>query len=183
MQRRKLKIIIESFLINAISKTSRDQVDLAFGRQRCLSQHLSNSPRKRSLEAIVIDQIHVVLIDRVRTMPRASHRGTCKRGGKRVNEVNEDSKLKCEVYRGAKAIPLTATRSATPMIYNARRGTPPMTKHTSIYLDSASRRQRGLLSTRTPSGQAATKFGLAVDQRGWPTLWRLKGYVQKEGER
>ncbi len=27
-------------------------------------------------------------------------------------------------------IPLTATRSATPMIYNARRGTPPMTKHT-----------------------------------------------------
>ncbi len=45
-----------------------------------------------------------------------------------------------------------------------------------IYLDSASRRQRGLLSTRTPSGQAATKFGLAVDRRGWPTLWRLKGY-------
>jgi len=71
-------------------------------------------------------------------------------------------------------IPLTATRSATPMIYNARRGTPPMTN---IDLDSASRRQRGLLSTRNPSGQAATKFGLAVDQRGWPTLWRLKGYI------
>jgi len=51
-----------------------------------------------------------------------------------------------------------------------------MTKHTNTYLDSASRRQRGLLSTRTSSGQAATKFGLAVDQRGWPTLWRLKGY-------
>ncbi len=49
-----------------------------------------------------------------------------------------------------------------------------MTKHTNIYLDSASRRQRGLLSTRTPSGPAATIFGLAVDQRGWPTLWRLK---------
>jgi len=64
------------------------------------------------------------------------------------------------------------------MIYNARRGTPPMTKHTNIYLDSASRRQRGLLSTRTPSGQAATKFGLDVDQRGWPTLWRLKGYLK-----
>jgi len=76
-------------------------------------------------------------------------------------------------------IPLTATRSATPMIYNARRGTPPMTKHTNTYLDSASRRQRGLLSTRTSSGQAATKFGLAVDQRGWLTLWRLKGYHPK----
>jgi len=74
------------------------------------------------------------------------------------------------------SIPLTATRSAPPRIYNARRGTPPMTKHTNIYLDSASRRKRCLLSTRTPSGQAATKFGLAVDQRGWPTLWRLKGY-------
>ncbi len=37
----------------------------------------------------------------VRTMPRASHRGTGKR---RVNQVNEDSKLKSEVYRGAKAI-------------------------------------------------------------------------------
>jgi len=44
-------------------------------------------------------------------------------------------------------------------------------------MDSASRRQRGLLSTRTPSGQAATKFGLAVDQRGWPTLWLSKGYL------
>ncbi len=65
------------------------------------------------------------------------------------------------------------------MIYNARRGTPPMTKHTNTYLDSASRRQRGLLSTRTSSGQAATKFGLAVDQRGWLTLWRLKGYHPK----
>ncbi len=65
MQRRKLKITIESFLINAISKTSRDQVDLAFGRQRCLSQRLPNPPRKRSLEAIVIDQIHVLLIDRI----------------------------------------------------------------------------------------------------------------------
>ena len=31
----------------------------------------------------------------VRTMPRASHRGTGKR---RVNQVNEDSKLKSEVY-------------------------------------------------------------------------------------
>ncbi len=51
-----------------------------------------------------------------------------------------------------------------------------MTKHTNIYLDSASRRQRGLLSIRTPSGQAAIKFGLAVDQRGVPTLWRSKGY-------
>ena len=37
----------------------------------------------------------------VRTMPRASHRGTGKR---RVNQVNEDLKLKSEVYRGAKAI-------------------------------------------------------------------------------
>ncbi len=63
MQRRKLKIIIESFLINAILKTSRDQIDLAFGRQRCLSQRLSNPFRKRSLEAIVIDQNHVLLID------------------------------------------------------------------------------------------------------------------------
>ena len=36
MQRRKLKITIGSFLINAISKTSHDQIDLAFGRQRCL---------------------------------------------------------------------------------------------------------------------------------------------------
>ncbi len=52
-------------------------------------------------------------------------------------------------------------------------------KNTNIYLDSVSRRQRGLLSTRTSSGQAATKFGLAVDQRGWPTLWRLKGYAKK----
>jgi hypothetical protein len=60
-------------------------------------------------------------------------------------------------------------------MHNASRGTPPMTKHTNIYLDSASRRQRGLLSIRTPSGQAATKFGLAVDRRGWPTLERLKG--------
>ncbi len=34
-------------------------------------------------------------------MPRASHRGTSK---PRVNEVNEDSKLKSKVYRGAKAI-------------------------------------------------------------------------------
>jgi hypothetical protein len=71
--------------------------------------------------------------------------------------------------------PLTATRSATPMIYDASRGTPPMTKHTSIYLDSASRRQRGLLSTRTPSGQAATKIGLAVDQRGVADLVAVKG--------
>ncbi len=59
-------------------------------------------------------------------------------------------------------------------IYNASKGTPPMTKHTSIYLDSASRRQPGFLSTGIPSGQAATKFGLAVDQRG-STLWRSKG--------
>jgi len=50
-----------------------------------------------------------------------------------------------------------------------------MTKRTNIYLDSASRRQRGLLSIRTPSGQAATEFGLAVDQREWPTLWPSKG--------
>jgi len=61
------------------------------------------------------------------------------------------------------------------MIYNVSRGTPPMTKRTNIYLDSASRRQRGLLSIRTPSGQAATEFGLAVDQREWPTLWPSKG--------
>ncbi len=40
-------------------------------------------------------------LNNVRTMPRASHRGTGKR---RVNQVNEDLKLKSEVYRGAKAI-------------------------------------------------------------------------------
>jgi len=34
-------------------------------------------------------------------MFRASHRDTGKR---RVNQVNEDSKLKSEIYRGAKAI-------------------------------------------------------------------------------
>ncbi len=34
-------------------------------------------------------------------MPRASHRDTGKR---RVNQVNENSKLKSEVYRGAKTI-------------------------------------------------------------------------------
>jgi len=43
-------------------------------------------------------------LNNVKTMPRASHRGTCKPGGKRVNEVNEDSKLKSEAYRGEKAI-------------------------------------------------------------------------------
>ncbi len=58
-----------------------------------------------------------------------------------------------------------------------------MTKHTNIYLDSASRRQRGSLSTRTLSGQAATKIGLAVDQKGWPTLWRSKGYLVGNGVR
>ncbi len=40
-------------------------------------------------------------LNNVRTMPRASHRDTGKR---RVNQVNENSKLKSEVYRGAKAI-------------------------------------------------------------------------------
>ncbi len=37
----------------------------------------------------------------VRTMSRASYRDTGKR---RVNQVNENSKLKSEVYRDAKAI-------------------------------------------------------------------------------
>ncbi len=37
----------------------------------------------------------------VRIMPRASHRDTGKR---RVNQVNENSKLKSEIYRGAKTI-------------------------------------------------------------------------------
>ncbi len=37
----------------------------------------------------------------VRIIPRASHRGTDKR---RVNQVNENSKLKSEIYRGAKTI-------------------------------------------------------------------------------
>ncbi len=40
-------------------------------------------------------------LNNVRIMPRASHRDTGKR---RVNQVNENSKLKSEVYRGAKAI-------------------------------------------------------------------------------
>ena len=37
----------------------------------------------------------------VRIMPRASHRDTGKR---RVNQVNENSKLKSEIYEGAKTI-------------------------------------------------------------------------------
>ncbi len=44
-------------------------------------------------------------------MPRASHRGTCKPDGIRVNE---DSKLKSEVYEGAKAIPLPDGYTAHP---------------------------------------------------------------------
>ncbi len=40
-------------------------------------------------------------LNNVRTMPRASHRDTGKR---RVNQVNENSKLKSEVYLDAKAI-------------------------------------------------------------------------------
>ena len=35
-------------------------------------------------------------LNNVRTMPRASHRDTCKSNGKRVNE---NSKLKSEVYK------------------------------------------------------------------------------------
>ncbi len=40
-------------------------------------------------------------LNNVRTMSRASHRDTDKR---RVNQINENSKLKSEVYRDAKAI-------------------------------------------------------------------------------
>jgi len=40
-------------------------------------------------------------LNNVRIISRASHRDTGKR---RVNQVNENSKLKSEVYRGAKAI-------------------------------------------------------------------------------
>jgi hypothetical protein len=40
-------------------------------------------------------------LNNVRIMPRASHRNTGKR---RVNQINENSKLKSEVYRDAKAI-------------------------------------------------------------------------------
>jgi len=40
-------------------------------------------------------------LNNVRIMPRANHRGTSKR---RINQINENSKLKSEVYRGAKAI-------------------------------------------------------------------------------
>ncbi len=50
-------------------------------------------------------------LNNVRTMPRASHRGTGKR---RVNQVNEDSKLKSEVYLGAKAICTEGRVSARP---------------------------------------------------------------------
>jgi len=74
----------------------------------------------------------------------------------------------CAAYPSVAGKPFNRHEVGHPlgMIYNASRGVPPMTKHTNIYLDSASRRQRGLLSTRTPSGQAATKFDLAVNQRG-----------------
>ena len=50
-------------------------------------------------------------LNNVRTMPRASHRGTGKR---RVNQVNEDSKLKSEVYLDAKAICTEGRVSARP---------------------------------------------------------------------
>jgi len=40
-------------------------------------------------------------LNNVRIMPRASHRNTGKR---RVNQVNENSKLKSEIYRDAKTI-------------------------------------------------------------------------------
>ncbi len=45
-------------------------------------------------------------------MPRACHRGTCKPGGKRVNE---NSKLKSEVYRGAKAICTEGREALSPI--------------------------------------------------------------------
>ena len=48
----------------------------------------------------------------VRIMPRASHRDTGKR---RVNQVNEDSKLKSEVYEGAKAICTEGRRALSPI--------------------------------------------------------------------
>ncbi len=48
----------------------------------------------------------------VRIMPRASHRNTGKR---RVNQVNEDSKLKSEVYEGAKAICTEGRRALSPI--------------------------------------------------------------------
>jgi len=50
-------------------------------------------------------------LNNVRTMPRASHRDTGKR---RVNQVNEDSKLKSEVYLDAKAICTEERVSARP---------------------------------------------------------------------
>ncbi len=40
-------------------------------------------------------------LNNVRTMPRASHKCTGKR---RVNQVNENLKLKSEIYRDAKTI-------------------------------------------------------------------------------
>ncbi len=51
-------------------------------------------------------------LNNVRTIPRASHRGTGKR---RVNQVNEDSKLKSEVYRGAKAICIEGREALGPI--------------------------------------------------------------------
>jgi len=50
-------------------------------------------------------------LNNVRTMPRASHKGTGKR---RVNQVNENSKLKSEVYLDAKAICTEGRVSARP---------------------------------------------------------------------
>jgi len=51
-------------------------------------------------------------LNNVRTMPRASHRDTGKR---RVNQVNENSKLKSEVYRDAKAICTGGREALSPI--------------------------------------------------------------------
>ncbi len=45
-------------------------------------------------------------------MSRASHRNTGKR---RVNQVNENSKLKSEVYRDAKAICTEGRKALSPI--------------------------------------------------------------------
>ncbi len=50
-------------------------------------------------------------LNNVRIMPRASHRDTGKR---RVNQVNENSKLKSEIYLDAKTICTEERMSARP---------------------------------------------------------------------
>ncbi len=56
-------------------------------------------------------------LNNVRIMPRASHKDTGKR---RVNQVNENSKLKSEIYLDAKAICTEERVSARPDRVQAR---------------------------------------------------------------